>query len=65
MATRLSRLSACDFARPVITPSDLAAVLAAQNVTDILLAEVTAPPVTISIEEKVLAPAALCFEFVP
>ena len=43
---------------PVISPPDLAAVLAAQDVTDVLLAEVTAPLVTISIEEKALAPAA-------
>ena len=42
---------------PVISPH-LAAVLAAQDVTDVLLAEVTAPLVTISIEEKALAPAA-------
>ena len=43
---------------PVISPPDLAAVLAAQNVTDVLLSEVTAPLVTISIEERALAPAA-------
>ena len=43
---------------PVISPPDLAAVLAAQDVTDVLLSEVTAPLVTISIEEKALAPAA-------
>ena len=36
---------------PVISPPDLAAVLAAQDVTDVL-AEVTAPLVTISIEER-------------
>ena len=36
---------------PVISLPDLAAVLAAQNVTDVLLPEVTAPLVTISIEE--------------
>ena len=35
-----------------------AAVFAAQDVTDGLLSEVTAPLVTISIEEKALAPAA-------
>ena len=40
---------------PVISPPDLAAVLAAQDVTDVLLAEVTAPLVTISIEEKASA----------
>ena len=43
---------------PVISPPDLAAVLAAQDVTDVLLPEVTAPLVTISIEERALAPAA-------
>ena len=43
---------------PVISPPDLAAVLAAQDVTDVLLSEVTAPLVTISIEERALAPAA-------
>ena len=43
---------------PVISPPDLAAVLAAQDVTDVLLSEVTAPLVTISIEEKALAPVA-------
>ena len=44
---------------PVISPPDLAAVLAAQDVTDVLLSEVTAPlVVTISIEERALAPAA-------
>ena len=43
---------------PVISPPDLAAVLAAQDVTDVLLSEVTAPLVTISIKEKALAPAA-------
>ena len=43
---------------PVISPPDLAAVLAAQDVTDVLLADLTAPLVTISIEEKALAPAA-------
>ena len=43
---------------PVISPPDLAAVLAAQDVTDVLLADLTAPLVTISIEEKTLAPAA-------
>ena len=37
---------------PVISPPDLAAVLAAQDVTDVLLADLTAPLVTISIEEK-------------
>ena len=36
----------------------MAAVLAAQDVTDVLLSEVTAPLVTISIEERALAPAA-------
>ena len=41
----------------VIPPPDLTAV-AAQNVTDVLLSEVTALLVTISIEERVLAPAA-------
>ena len=43
---------------PVIAAPDLAAVLAAQDVTDVLLADVTAPLVTISLEEKALAPAA-------
>ena len=43
---------------PVISPPDLAAVLAAQDVTDVLLADLTARLVTISIEEKALAPAA-------
>ena len=43
---------------PLISPPDLAAVLAAQDVTDVLLPEVTAPLVTISIEERALAPAA-------
>ena len=43
---------------PVIAPPDLAAVLAAQDVTDVLLADLTAPLVTISLEEKALAPAA-------
>ena len=43
---------------PVISPPDLAAVLAVQDVTDVLLPEVTAPLVTISIEERALAPAA-------
>ena len=43
---------------PVILPPDLAAVLAAEDVTDVLLSEVTAPLVTISIEERALAPAA-------
>ena len=42
---------------PVISPPDLA-VLAAQDVTDVLLSEVTAPLVTISIGERALAPAA-------
>ena len=37
---------------PVILPPDLAAVLAAQNVTDVLLSEVTAP---VDITEIVLA----------
>ena len=35
-----------------------AAVLAAQNVTDVLLADLNAPLVTISLEEKALAPLA-------
>ena len=43
---------------PVISAPDLAAVLAAQDVTDVLLADLTAPLVTISLEEKALAPAA-------
>ena len=43
---------------PVISPPDLAAVLAAQDVTDVLLPDITAPLVTISIEERALAPAA-------
>ena len=42
---------------PVISPSDLAAVLAVLDVTEVLLADLTAL-VTISIEEKALAPAA-------
>ena len=44
--------------KSVISPPDLAAVLAAQNVTDVLLADLTAPLVTISSEEKALAPTA-------
>ena len=40
---------------PVISPPDLAAVLAVQ---DVLFADLTAPLVTISVEEKALAPAA-------
>ena len=44
---------------PVVSPADLAAVLAAQNVTDVLLTDLTSPLVTISIEEKALAPTAL------
>ena len=43
---------------PVIAAPDLAAVLAAQNVTDVLLADLNAPLVTISLEEKALAPVA-------
>ena len=43
---------------PVISPPDLAAVLAARDVTDVLFADLTAPLVTISLEEKALAPAA-------
>ena len=62
MATCLQMTSTCDPQSPdeipVISPPDLAAVLAAQDVTDVLLAEVTALLVTISIEEKALAPAA-------
>ena len=42
---------------PVIAAPDLAAVLA-QNVTDVLLADLNAPLVTISLEEKGLAPLA-------
>ena len=42
----------------VIAAPDLAAVLAAQDVTDVLLADLTAPLVTISLEEKALAPVA-------
>ena len=40
----------------VIAAPDLAAVLAAQDVTDVLLADLNAPLVTISLEEKALAP---------
>ena len=43
---------------PVIAAPDLAAVLAAQDVTDVLLADLNAPLVTISLEEKALAPLA-------
>ena len=43
---------------PVIAAPDLAAVLAAQDVTDVLLADLNAPLVTISLEEKALAPVA-------
>ena len=43
---------------PVIAAPDLAAVFAAQDVTDVLLADLNAPLVTISLEEKALAPAA-------
>ena len=40
----------------VVAASDLAAVLAAQNVTDVLLADLNAPLVTISLEEKPRVP---------
>ena len=43
---------------PVIAAPDLAAVLATQNVTDVLLANLNALLVTISLEEKALAPVA-------
>ena len=43
---------------PVIAAPDLAAVFAAQDVTDVLLADLNAPLVTISLEEKALAPVA-------
>ena len=43
---------------PVIAAPDLAAVLAAQDVTDVLLADLNAPLVTLSLEEKALAPVA-------
>ena len=43
---------------PVIAAPDLATVLAAQDVTDVLLADLNAPLVTISLEEKALAPFA-------
>ena len=43
---------------PVIAAPDLAAVFAAQDVTDVLLADLNAPLVTISLEKKALAPVA-------
>ena len=44
---------------PVIAAPDLAAVLAAQNITDVLVADLNAPLVTVSLEEKALALAPL------
>ena len=49
--------SNCDLQSPDEIPV-ISAVLAAQDVTDVLLADLSAPLVTISLEEKALAPAA-------